>query len=209
MAAKTQLITEREVIQAYTGNKIVYVSAKAIITPAARDAARKYGVSFESVSAGADEKIELSQTFPVKVIAIASDHGGFSLKELLVPFLRSLGYITHDLGPANDKPCDYPVFAFKIAEAVSSGKADRGIMIDSVGIGSAMAANRMKGILAAKCNNSFEARSAREHNYANVLTLGAKVIGVEIAKDIVKTFMETPGGEERHQNRVMQILDYK
>ena len=80
-------------------------------------------------------------------------------------------------------------------------------MIGSVGIGSAMAANRVKGVLAAKCNNTFEARSAREHNYANLLTLGAKIIGSEMAKSIVKTFLETPGGAERHQRRVSKILD--
>ena len=87
-----------------------------------------------------------------------------------------------------------------------SGEADCGIMIDSVGIGSAMAANRVKGVLAAKCNNAFEARSAREHNYANVLTLGSKMIGIEIIKDIVSAFLNTKGGAERHQKRIKKIL---
>jgi ribose 5-phosphate isomerase B len=209
MSISRKLITERDVLRVSDGSRIVYTGKGSIITPAARDAARKYGVSFEPAPVDKSEVLEIKEVFPVKVIAIASDHGGFELKEILVPYLRSLGFITHDLGPANDKPCDYPEFAIKVAETVASGKADRGIMIDSVGIGSAMAANRVKGILAAKCNNGFEARSAREHNYANVLTLGAKIIGVEIAKEIVKIFMETPGGEERHQKRALQILAYK
>ena len=126
---------------------------------------------------------------------------------MLLPYLRKLGYIAHDLGPASDTACDYPDFAFKVAEAVAAEKADKGIMIDSVGIGSAMAANRVPGVLAAKCNNAFEAASAREHNYANVLTLGAKIIGSEMAKSIVKTFLETAGGADRHKKRIKKILD--
>lgn len=206
---KKQLITEQQIRQAAKGSRIIYIDKNAIVSPLARDTAKQLGVSleFEQQEKNPDKRLE--DIFPVKVVAIASDHGGFGMKEVLVKYLRELGYITHDLGPASDQPCDYPDYAFKVAEAVAGGKADRGVMIDSVGIGSAMAANRVKGVLAAKCNNAFEARSAREHNYANVLTIGAKIIGIEIAKEIVKVFLETPGGEERHQERVKKILNYK
>jgi ribose 5-phosphate isomerase B len=92
---------------------------------------------------------------------------------------------------------------------VAGGKADCGIIIDSVGVGSAIAANKVPGILAAKCNNSAEAKSAREHNYANVLTLGSKIIGITNAQDIVLSFLNTKGGEERHQKRIAKILNYE
>ena len=131
------------------------------------------------------------------------------MKEELKSYLRNMEYIVHDFGPMSSDPCDYPDYAIEVAQAVACGKVDRGIMIDSVGIGSAMAANKVKGVLAAKCNNSFEAHSCREHNYANVLTLGAKIIGIEIAKEIVKIFLETSGGAKRHQDRIQKILDYE
>ena len=211
-----RLIREEDIRKAAGYIRRIFVDKNTIITPAARDLAKELGVQFEynpkavgaSSLKNADTQI-LKDIFPVKVVAIASDHGGFAMKQQLIPYLRELGYITHDLGPDSDKACDYPDYALLVAERVAEGRVDRGIMIDSVGIGSAMAANRVKGVLAAKCNNAFEARSAREHNYANYLTFGAKMIGIEIAKDIVKTFLETKGGAERHQKRVKKILDYE
>ncbi len=131
------------------------------------------------------------------------------MKQVLIPFLKDMDYTINDLGPDSDAACDYPDYAFTAAKMVAGGMADCAIMLDSVGIGSAMAANRVKGILAAKCNNSFEARSSREHNYANYLTLGAKMVGIEIAKDIIKNFLQTPGGAERHKKRVEKITSYK
>ncbi|MBD3224640.1 MAG: ribose 5-phosphate isomerase B [Caldithrix sp.] len=148
------------------------------------------------------------EVFPVKRIVLASDHGGYYMKETLTKYLRDKQYTVRDLGPFSPQACDYPDYAFRVAEAVAAGEYERGIMIDSVGIGSAMAANRVTGILAAKCNNGFEARSAREHNNANVLTLGAKIIGIEVAKSIVQIFLDTPAGGERHQRRVHKILNY-
>lgn len=202
-----KIISAYQVKQAAKHKKIILSDAQTLITPEARDLAGQLGVLIQQQSPQPKSTL-LHDIYPVKVVAIASDHGGFELKTKLVAYLRELGYIAHDLGPANDRACDYPDYAFKIAEAVSEGKVDRGIMIDSVGIGSAMAGNKVQGVLAAKCNNTLEAKSAREHNYANVLTLGARVIGVEMAKAIVRAFLETPGGVERHRNRVQKILDY-
>lgn len=205
-----KLITRQHIVDfSKSGASVYYIAPQSTITPLAADTAKDLGVRFEP--ARQDSKDDWSEEkfiniYPVRVVAIASDHGGFSMKQELVTYLRSLEYIAHDLGPANDRSCDYPDYAFKVARAVAEGKADRGIMIDSVGIGSAMAANRVPGILAAKCNNTMEARSAREHNYANVLTLGAKIIGIEMSKEITRIFLETPGGVERHVKRIKKIL---
>ncbi len=207
-----KLIHEKQVLAAAKSNKIITIDDNTIITPTALDTARGLGVQFEKITQAAvvnEEQKHSLDTFPVKTVAIAADHGGFSMKEELKGYLKDLGYIVHDLGPSSSDTCDYPDYAFEAARKVAEGKADRAVMIDSVGIGSAMAANKVKGVLAAKCNNSFEARSSREHNYANMLTLGSKIIGIEIAKEIVKIFLETPGGAERYQLRVQKILDFE
>lgn len=207
-----KIISEDEVRAASRTTKIILINDQTIITPSAVDLAKEKGVIFEKSTEAikSDEaQMKLNDRFPVKKIAIASDHGGFEMKVELKPFIEKLGYTVLDLGPQNANPCDYPDFAFEVASMVSGGKVQRGVMIDSVGIGSSMAANRVKGVLAAKCNNAFEARSSREHNYANVLTLGAKIIGIEIAKEIVKIFLQTPGGAERHQKRIEKVLAIK
>jgi len=206
-----KVVVEADVRKAARDTKYILIDDRTVITPAAADLAKEKGVVFEKVKQTDAESLLMEQganLAPVRTIAIGSDHGGFAMKKELIPYIEMLGYKVHDLGPANDQACDYPDYAFKVAEMVSNGKVDRGIMIDSVGIGSAMAANRVKGILAAKCNNAFEARSSREHNYANYLTFGAKIIGSEIAKEIVKVFLETPGGALRHQKRIEKILEY-
>jgi ribose 5-phosphate isomerase B len=206
-----KVIVEADVRKAARETKYILIDERTVITPAAADLAKEKGVIFEIAKQTDSGSLFMEQgpnQSPVQTVAIASDHGGFAMKTELIPYIERLGYKVHDMGPANDKASDYPDYAFKVAEMVSIGKVDRGIMIDSVGIGSAMAANRVKGVLAAKCNNAFEARSSREHNYANYLTFGAKIIGIEIVKDIVKVFLETPGGAIRHQKRVEKILEY-
>jgi len=207
-----RLIREEEVREAAKGQKKIFIDAETVITPAARDAAAQLGVVFDdgsSAYAPSPALTRVVQSTTVHKVAIASDHGGFYLKEELKTFLREKEFMVIDLGPMNANSCDYPDYAFKVAQMVSGAEADRGIIIDSVGIGSAMAANKVPGVLAAKCNNATEAASAREHNYANVLTLGAKIIGSTMARDIVLAFLKTKGGEERHQRRVAKILDYE
>ncbi len=208
-----KLITRQHILDfSKSGASVYYIAPKTTITPLAADTAKDLGIRFEPAKQDSSDdwlKEKFINVYPARVVAVASDHGGFALKQELVTYLRSQEYIAHDLGPANDRPCDYPDYAFKVAGAVAEGKADRGIMIDSIGIGSAMAANRVPGILAAKCNNIMEAHSAREHNYANVLTLGAKIIGVDMAKEITRIFLETPGGAERHVKRIKKILRYQ
>jgi len=205
-----KIITEKEVVQAASGSRKIFITPDTIITPLARDRAKEFKVQFVESRPNSDktQQKELSDSVGMFKIALGADHGGYYLKEEIKNFLQKQGYEVIDFGTHSPDACDYPDFAFKVAEAVASGKAERGIMIDSVGIGSAMAANRVPGVLAAKCNNVLEAKSAREHNLANVLTLGAKIIGSNMAREIVVAFLKTPEGAERHQRRIQKILNY-
>lgn len=122
-------------------------------------------------------------------IAIASDHGGFSLKQELVPFIRALGHEVEDLGVHSAEPADYPDAAEKIGLAIRGGSADRGVVLCGSGIGAVMAANRMEGIRAGVGHDSYSARQGVEHDDMNVLALGARVIGGEVAREAVRAFL--------------------
>ncbi len=141
------------------------------------------------------------------VVAFGSDHGGFELKELLKKHAISLGFGVMDVGTSDEKPCDYPEFAYAVARAVSDGEAWRGVMIDGAGIGSCVVANKLPGIRAACCHNEFTARNAREHNDTNVLTLGSRVTGSEVCKEILRIWLETWFSGGRHKQRVDKIAD--
>jgi ribose 5-phosphate isomerase B len=141
-----------------------------------------------------------------KKIAIASDHGGLELKEILKAELSGQGYAVIDLGTNSKEPVDYPDFALAVALQVSQGKVWRGIVIDGAGIGSCITANKVPGVRAAMCYDYASASNSREHNDANVLTLGAGLIGVNQAKLIVKTWLSTDFGGGRHQKRIDKIL---
>ena len=143
----------------------------------------------------------------IKTIAIGSDHGGFELKAILIPFIKELGYTVIDCGTSSKEAVDYPDFAFAVADKVRSGAANYGIVIDGAGIGSCMAANKVPGIRAAMCVDYATAANSREHNNANVLTLGAGLLGVNQVKLIVKTWLETPFGGGRHASRVDKIME--
>jgi ribose 5-phosphate isomerase B len=143
----------------------------------------------------------------VRIVAIGADHGGYSLKETLKTFLEQNGYSPLDCGSNSTESVDYPDFARKVAETVASGQAWRGIMIDGAGIGSCMAANKVSGVRAAMCYDHATAFNSREHNNANLLTLGAGLIGPNLAKQIVNTFLETEFGGERHKRRVDKIME--
>ena len=143
---------------------------------------------------------------PLRIV-IGADHGGFELKQALAPFLASLGHAVTDCGTTGKEPVDYPRFARAVAELVAAGSCDLGIVVDGAGIGSAMAANKVPGVLAAACYSEALARNAREHNDANLLTLGAGHVDVETAKRIVAAFLSTECSEERHRRRVQMIRD--
>ncbi len=142
----------------------------------------------------------------VKKIAIGADHGGFPLKESLIRFLQDQGYRISDLGTSSTAAVDYPDFAAQVARAVASGDCDRGIMIDSLGMASAMAANKVRGIRAAMCYDLTTARSSREHNDANVLTLGGKILEPSLAAEIVALWLTTDFAGGRHWPRVNKIM---
>lgn len=142
-----------------------------------------------------------------KRIAIGADHGGFELKGHLIDALRKDGHQVEDVGTHSIEPVDYPVFARAVAEAVASGRAEVGIAVDGAGIGSAMVANKVPGIRAALAYDLSSARNSREHNDANVLTLGAGLIGANLAQQIVDLWLATECTEPRHQRRVAMFVD--
>ena len=137
-----------------------------------------------------------------EVIAVGADHGGYALKERIAFRLREAGYDVHDCGTDGTDAVDYPDFAYEVARLVSSGDCRWGIVVDGAGIGSAMAANKVPGVRAALCYDLSTARNSREHNLANVLTLGAGMIGDNLAWQIVQEWLKTPWGGERHARRV-------
>lgn len=140
-------------------------------------------------------------------VAIGADHGGYSMKEMLKAFLQEQGYAVVDCGTNSNEAVDYPDFARSVALKVSSGEVWRGIMIDGAGIGSCMAANKVHGVRAAMCYDFATAQNSREHNNANLLTLGAGLIGPNLAKQIVLTFLQTEFGGGRHSPRVDKIME--
>lgn len=141
-----------------------------------------------------------------KIVALGADHGGYPLKEVLKDFLMEKGYEVIDCGTSSTDAVDYPDFARAVAQQVAEGKAWRGIMIDGAGIGSCMAANKVPGVRAAMCYDHATASNSREHNNANLLTLGAGLIGANLAKQITATFLETEFGGGRHARRVEKIM---
>jgi len=140
-------------------------------------------------------------------VALGADHGGFALKESLKTYLTELGYQVVDCGTHSAEPVDYPDLAYAVARLVSSGEAWRGIVVDGAGIGSAMAANKVPGVRAALCYDHATALNSREHNDANVLTLGAGLIGPNLARQIAETWLSTAFGGGRHQRRVDKIME--
>ncbi len=140
------------------------------------------------------------------MIAIGSDHGGFELKEAVKKHLETRDLEYKDFGTYSPASCDYPVYGRAVAKAVASGDCDRGIIICGTGIGISITANKVKGIRAALCSDCFSAQATREHNDANILALGARVLGEGLALKIVDTFLDTPfSGDERHKRRISMI----
>lgn len=137
------------------------------------------------------------------MIALGSDHGGYGLKQEIIGYLEEKGIEYKDYGCYDESPCDYPVFGKKAAQAVVSGECEKGILICGTGIGISIAANKIKGIRAALCHDVFSAKATREHNNANILAMGARVVGPGLALMIVDTFLNTEfSNAERHQKRI-------
>ena len=138
-------------------------------------------------------------------LAIGSDHGGFRLKEAIKTYLLDYNYEVTDFGTESEDSCDYPDFALPVAEAVAKGEYDRGILICGTGIGIGIVANKVKGVRAALCHDTFSAEACRTHNDANILTMGERIVGEGLALKIVETFLNSDFEGGRHQRRVDKI----
>lgn len=194
----SELITEDDVRRAALTGGTLYVAPGDVLSPYAQDAALRLRVKVVR---------EASQARPAgerRSVVLGADHGGFELKEKLRDFLDAAGWLVLDVGTRSKEPVDYPDIAEKVARAVIDGAAPFGILVDGAGIGSAIAANKFAGIRAAKCDSMFDVVNSREHNDANVLTLGAR-LEERLAKDMVKTWLETPFAGGRHARRVDKI----
>lgn len=192
------IITETDVRGLEDGARL-RVAEGARLTPLAADIVR-------------ERKIELIRRVPrrgssaAKMVAIGADHGGYAMKEELKSFLAELGHRVHDFGTNSEDAVDYPDFAHMVARAVADHTVDVGIIIDGAGVGSAMTANKVPGVRAAACYSVAVAKNSREHNDANVLTLGSKTINAAEMREIVHAWLATEISEERHRKRVAKII---
>ena len=140
------------------------------------------------------------------MIALGCDHGGYDLKQVVIAYLEEKGIPYKDFGCMDKSSCDYPVFGRAAAEAVASGECEKGIVICTTGIGISIVANKVKGIRCALCHDTYSAKMTREHNDANMLAMGAGVIGPNLAREVVDIFLNTPfSDEERHNRRIALI----
>jgi len=219
---RVRVVTERDVRRAVRdGTREIDITG-AVVTPSARDVAAREGVTLKGARA-AQNSDRMSQagrqhtappasadvtpppTATRLAIAVGADHGGVGLRDAIAARLRELGHAITDHGTTGTAAVDYPDYAVAIARAVASGAAQIGIMVDGAGIGSCMAANKVPGVRAAMCYDVTTAQNAREHNNANVLTLGGGLIGSRLALAIVETFLATGFGGGRHAGRVAKI----
>ena len=188
----------------------IQITPDTLITPLARDEAERRGISIRVVNSIAQGNVSEAPGSHdpdegSRMVAIGADHGGYELKEQLKGYLRDWGHGVLDLGTDSTAAVDYPDYAEAVANAVARGDAWLGVVIDSAGIGSSIAANKVAGVRAALCYDRATARNSREHNDANVLSLGAKLISPEAAREILATWLSTPFAGGRHQKRVDKI----
>jgi ribose 5-phosphate isomerase B len=201
-SAAKRVVDESDVRGLAPGTTLT-VPRDALVTPLARQIALERRVSLQQ----GDPTPPVASGPTDRRIAIGADHGGFALKEALKPHIQSLGYEVVDCGTHSSDPVDYPDIAYAVARLVAEGKCAAGIVVDGAGIGSCMVANKVPGVRAALCYDHATAVNSREHNHANVLTLGAGLIGTNLAKQIVTDWLATPFGTGRHAKRVEKIVD--
>ncbi len=199
------IITEADARQLAVGS-VVELAPGGHVTPLAQDTLRARRVTV--VPAGSSDPFlppDLAPVADVRRIAIGSDHTGVALKRALVQHLRQKGLAVDDRGTDSEEPVDYPDVAAAVGISVARGEADAGIVIDGAGLGSTIAANKIRGVRAAMCTNVTLARYAREHNGANVLCLGATLITIDDAREIADTWLATPMREARYIRRLLKI----
>jgi ribose 5-phosphate isomerase B len=196
-ARNTKTIIDADAVNIIPEGGTLVLPTGAILTPLAQTALLERRIKLVTES---EKKLADNRT-----VAIGADHGGYPMKEMLKTMLQGQ-YIVTDCGTNSPESVDYPDFALAVAQMVSSGRAWRGIMIDGAGIGSCMVANKVPGVRAALCYDQATALNSREHNDANLLTLGAGLIGNNLAKQIVETWLTTDFGGGRHAKRVEKIM---
>jgi ribose 5-phosphate isomerase B len=211
-----RLVTERTVLDAAAaGRTEVLVAPKTLITALARDAARTHGIVFAEQTApptGAATAVLPGTTppaaeAPAKTLALGCDHAGFAYKSALRAHAEALGWTVTDVGTDSEESVDYPDFAFAVGRLVQQRAVRFGLMIDGVGVGSSIVANKLPGVRAALCPDVFSAYNARAHNDANVLTLGSRVMGIESCKRVLAEFLSVAFEGGRHAGRVQKIGD--
>ena len=203
---KFEIITEADARVLEPGETVM-LARRGHITPLAKDTLRERRVVVLNEGMTSPEEAALAPKADVRVVAVGSDHVGVAMRQMIVGFLRGRGLTVLDLGTHGTEPVDYPDVAADVAKTVARGEADAGIVLDGAGIGSAIAANKVDGIRAAMAPNETIARYSREHNGANVLTLGATLVTHEDARAIVTTWLTTPMREPRYIRRLAKIRD--
>jgi ribose 5-phosphate isomerase B len=191
------VITEDDVRGLEKGARL-RISEGARLTPLAADLVRERGIELV-------RRVPRRGSRATKMVAVGADHGGYRMKEELKILLAELGHRVHDFGTNNEDAVDYPDFAHAVARAVADGTVDVGIIIDGAGVGSCMTANKVTGVRAAACYSVAVAKNSREHNDANVLTLGSQTINSALMREIVAAWLATELSEERHRKRVAKI----
>jgi len=199
-----EIITESDA-RVLAPGETVMLARGGHITPLAGDTLRERRVTVVHEGRASAEDTALAPPSDIRKVAVASDHTGVKLRRDIVAFLRGRGLAVTDLGTDGSEPVDYPDVAASVAELVARGEVDGGIVIDGAGIGSAIAANKIRGIRAVMAPTVTIARYAREHNGANVLTLGSKTITNEQMREIVRAWLSTDLTEDRHRKRVGKI----
>ena len=193
-----KLVITEDDVRGLESGAVLRLAENARLTPLAADIVNDRGIEIV-------RRVPRTGSKQTRTVAVGADHGGFPMKEELKTFLAELGHRVHDFGTNSESAVDYPDFAHAVARAVADGTVDVGIVIDGAGVGSAMTANKVPGVRAAACYSVEVARNSREHNDANVLTLGSKTITGAEMRDIVKAWLGTELTEDRHRKRVGKI----
>lgn len=193
-----KLVITEDDVRGLDRGAVLRIAENARLTPLASDLVNDLGIEIV-------RRVPRSGLKQKRTVAVGADHGGFPMKEELKSFLAELGNRVHDFGTNSESAVDYPDFAHAVARAVADGSVDVGIVIDGAGVGSAITANKVPGVRAAACYSVEVARNSREHNDANVLTLGSKTISSTDMREIVRAWLGTELTEDRHRKRVGKI----
>lgn len=193
-----KLVITEDDVRGLERGEVLRIAEGARLTPLAADIVNERGIEIV-------RRVHRSGSVKNRMIGVGADHGGYAMKEELKSFLTELGHRVHDFGTNSESAVDYPDFAHAVARAVADHSVDVGIVIDGAGVGSAITANKVPGVRAAACYSVEVARNSREHNGANVLTLGSKTISSQQMREIVRAWLATDLTEDRHRKRVGKI----